>query len=137
MRNELRIRSEERAFTLIELMLVIVIIGVLVAAVVPRLTGRTEEARITRAKSDIESISLAIDMYEVDNGEFPPNIEALRSKPGDAENWRGPYLKREPLDPWGKQYKYKNPGDHNKEDYDLYSNGKDGAEGADDVTNWD
>jgi general secretion pathway protein G len=128
----------KRAFTLVELMLVVVILGVLVAMVVPRLTGRSEQARKAAAKTDIESnISLALDMYELDNGSYPESLEALLVKPSSgSENWSGPYLKKKPIDPWGREYQFKSPGVHNK-DYDLYSLGSDGAEGGgDDITNW-
>ncbi len=126
------------AFTLIELMLVVIIVSVLVAMVMPRLSGRSQEARIAAAQADILSnISTALDLYELDNGAYPDNLDALLRKPADIENWKGPYLKRKPIDPWKRAYKYKAPGTHNKEDYDLYSLGSDGQEGtSDDVTNW-
>jgi general secretion pathway protein G len=130
--------NKSRGFTLVELMLVVVILGVLVAMVVPRLTGRSEQARKAAAKTDIESnIALALDMYELDNGSYPENLEALLAKPSSGtDNWSGPYLKKKPMDPWGREYKYKAPGAHNK-DYDLYSLGADGAEGGgDDIANW-
>ncbi|OIO32983.1 MAG: type II secretion system protein GspG [Candidatus Omnitrophica bacterium CG1_02_40_15] len=131
----------KNGFTLIELMLVVIIIGVLVSMVVPRLAGRSEEARIAAAKADIRSnISVALDLFELDNGKYPTTEEglsALRTKPGSASNWKGPYLKKEPVDPWGKKYAYRSPGEHNP-DYDLYSYGSDGAEGgSDDITNWE
>jgi len=130
---------KQRAFTLIEIMLVVIIIGILAAMVVPRLTGRSEEARQSVAKTDIESnLALALDLYEMDNGTYPASLEALRTKPTEATNWKGPYLKKKPLDPWGRNYVYKLPGTHNPESYDLYSLGKDGQEGgADDVVNWE
>lgn len=127
-------------FTLIELMLVVVIIGALVAMVMPRLTGRGEQARIAAAGADISAnIATGLKLYELDNGNFPSTAEglgALSAKPASAKNWNGPYLERKPIDPWGKEYEYKCPGEHRKADYDLYSSGKDGVEGADDVTNW-
>lgn len=127
------------AFTLIELMLVVIIIGVLIAMVMPRLTGRSEQARRVAAQADIESnISMALDMYELDNGEYPPDLDALLKKPTpEPPNWNGPYLKKRPRDPWGEPYQYKYPGEHNKDYYDLWSNGKDRAEGGeDDINNW-
>lgn len=130
-----------RGFTLIELMLVVVIIGALVAMVMPRLTGRGEQARIAAAKADIQSnIATALKLYELDNGEFPSTsdgLNALLVKPASATNWQGPYLERKPLDPWQRDYKYKSPGEHRTQDYDLYSLGKDGTESADDVKNWE
>jgi general secretion pathway protein G len=130
-----------RAFTLIELMLVVVIIGALVAMVMPRLTGRGEQARVAAAKADIQAnIATALKLYELDNGEFPSTEEGLNAlmvKPGSANNWHGPYLEKKPLDPWGREYKYKSPGEHRQSDYDLYSLGRDGTESADDVNNWE
>jgi len=129
--------SVKKAFTLVELMLVVVIIGILVAMVVPRLAGRSEQAKAAAAKADIESsIALGLDMYELDNGSYPDSLEALLVKPSSgADNWHGPYLKKKPLDPWGREYIYKHPGIHNS-DYDLYSLGADGSESTDDIANW-
>jgi len=129
-----------RAFTLVELMLVVIIIGVLAAMVIPRLAGRSEEARKGVAKADIDlNIATALRLYELDNGGYPTTDEgmgALMIAPSSAKNWKGPYLEKTPLDPWGKPYVYKSPGIHRTNDYDLYSLGKDGAEGNDDVVNW-
>lgn len=131
----------KKGFTLIELMLVVIIIGILVSMVMPRLTGRTKQAKIAAAKADIEAnIALALDLYEVDNGSYPSTeegLDALRNKPASADNWNGPYLKKKAVDPWGNPYKYASPGAHNAQDYDLSSNGPDGAESDDDITNWE
>jgi len=129
----------KKAFTLIELMLVVIIIGVLSAMVVPRLAGRSEQARAQAAKTDINSsIPLALDLYEMDMGHYPESLDYLRTRPAaDADNWHGPYLKKKPIDPWGKPYIYKAPGDHNQDGYDLFSSGRDGQAGtADDIVNW-
>jgi len=134
-------RRHSFGFTLIELMLVVIIIGALVAMVMPRLTGRSEQARSTAAEADVRSnIALALKLYEMDNGNFPSTEEGLNAllvKPPTAQNWRGPYLEKKPIDPWGREYKYKCPGEHRVSDYDLYSLGRDGVESADDIKNWD
>jgi general secretion pathway protein G len=136
-----KIRGLKIGFTLVELMLVVIIIGVLVAMVMPRLTGRSEEARVGVAKADIDlNIATALKLYELDNGAFPSSdegLDALLSAPSSAKNWKGPYLEKKPIDPWGNQYKYRYPGTHRTYDYDLYSLGRDGMESVDDVVNWE
>lgn len=126
----------KQAFTLVELLLVVVILGALAAMIVPRLVGRTEQAKISIAKADIASnIPLALDLYELDNGKYPANLQALITEPSGSKNWNGPYIKQEPVDPWGNEYKYRYPPS-NSRDYDLYSLGPDEAEGTDDIVNW-
>ena len=147
-----RKRKERRkffAFTLIELMVVIVILSILAAFIVPRVTKRPEDAKVTKAKVEIASIEQALELYHVDNGMYPTTdqgLMALIEKPESGDvlpNWHtGGYLakKRMPIDPWGNPYIYVSPGIQN-EDYDLYSLGKDGAEGGEgydaDITNWE
>jgi general secretion pathway protein G len=135
----------QKGFTLIEIMVVVIIIGVLAALVIPRFAGRTEQARITAAKTQIDSLfSAALDMYEADNGNYPSTEQgllALRVQPTTdpaPKNWKGPYLKKDvPLDPWGNAYIYAYPGTHNPSGYDLYSFGPDGQDGTeDDISNW-
>jgi general secretion pathway protein G len=134
--------NKKNGFTLIELMLVVIIIGALAAMVVPRFAGRSEQAKVSVTKADIHAnIAAALDLYELDNGRYPTTeqgLAALKSKPTgfpEAVNWNGPYLRKEPNDPWGNQYQYKNPGSHGY-DYDLYSLGPDGVESNDDIGNW-
>jgi general secretion pathway protein G len=130
-----------RAFTLIELLLVLVILAVLAAVVVPKFTGRSEQAKQAAAKTDISMLDGALELFENDNGRYPTSDEGLRAltqQPGSATNWHGPYIKKGvPNDPWGQPYQYRFPGQHNANGFDLYSFGQDGREGNDDVTNWD
>ena len=128
-------------FTLIELLLVLVILGILAAIVVPKFSGRTEQARITAAESQIATFGTALDAFEVDVGRYPKGrngLSDLVSAPRDAQSWRGPYMKNDiPKDPWGNDYVYECPGKNNPSSYDLYSMGPDGRAGSeDDVTNW-
>lgn len=130
-----------RAFTLVEMLLVLVILATLAAIVIPKFAGRSEQAKKTAAQSQISSIELALDSFEVDNGYYPKtgDLDALINPPADAKNWHGPYLKKGvPLDPWGNAYTYDYPGKHNPNGYDLMSMGPDGQAGSDDdLTNWD
>jgi general secretion pathway protein G len=139
----MRISSKDvRGFTLIELMLVVIIIGALTAMVMPRLAGRTEQAKVSAAQADISAnIATALKLYELDNGRYPSSedggLTALLTKPGSVNNWNGPYLEKKPVDPWGREYQYKSPGTHRTYDYDLFSMGNDGIESDDDIKNWE
>ncbi len=135
---------KKSGFTLIELMLVVIIISVLVALVVPRLVGRSQEARFAAAQAQIEAhLATALDLYELDNGIYPSTeqgLVALRKmppSPPSPPNWKGPYIKKTPKDPWGNPYNYISPGTHNLHDYDLFSYGADGIESSDDIVNWE
>lgn len=134
----------KEGFTLIELMIVVIILAALAAMVVPRLGSRSEQAKVAVAQADIGSnIGLALKLYKLDNGRYPTTaqgLKALLSKPTSSpvpSNWNGPYLERDPIDPWKNNYQYKSPGSHNADGYDLYSWGVDAVDGnEDDVTNW-
>jgi len=124
-----------RAFTLVEMLLVITIIGILAAMVVPKMMGRTEQAREAAAQNDLAAVRTALDAYEVDNGRYPAGnngLQALIQMPRDAQHWHGPYLEKLPMDPWGSVYNYQFPGKRNPAGYDLYSSGPDGKAGNDD-----
>jgi len=130
-------------FTLIELLVVMVIIGLLAALVGPRFIRQEEKAKIKAAKAQIELLGTALDTFRLDVGRYPSTqegLEALRTKPGGLERWDGPYLKKDlPLDPWGKAYAYKSPGEHGA--FDIVSYGADGAPGGEednrDITSWE
>ena len=130
-------RAAREGFTLIEILLVVVIIGILAALAAPRLGGRVQEARVPAARSDIQSVGTALRLFELDNGTYPAALQGLLTDPG-ANNWRGPYLEKGmPRDPWGNGYVYRFPGTHNPHGYDLMSLGPDGVESPDDITNWE
>jgi general secretion pathway protein G len=134
-----------RGFTLIEIMVVVIIIGLLAAVIVPSIMGRVDDARIVKAKQDIQSLETALTLYRLDNSKYPTTeqgLNALVSQPTDPtiRHWKpGGYLQRVSKDPWGNDYQYVNPGTHGKE-YDLFTLGADNAPGGDgvngDVGNW-
>jgi general secretion pathway protein G len=130
-------RKSRQGFTLVEMLLVITIIGILAALVVPKMMGRSEQARDAAARADIASIKTALDAYEIDNGNYPRNIGELLQQPGNAVHWHGPYLDKIPQDPWTQNYNYVYPGKHNPSGYDIFSAGPDGKAGTDDdIGNW-
>jgi len=129
-------------FTLIELVVVVIIIGLLAALVVPRLFGKVEKSKQQAAAAQIELFGAALDQFRLDTGRYPSStdgLEALRTRPGGVERWDGPYLKKEiPKDPWGHPYVYTSPGSHG--DYDIVSYGDDGVQGGEgdkqDIVSW-
>jgi general secretion pathway protein G len=137
-----RFQPGHRGFSLIELMVVMVIIGLLAALVAPRLFPKLGKGKQAAAKAQIELLNQALDQYRLDTGTYPSSQEglnALMANPG-LEKWDGPYLKKNvPADPWGNPYNYQIPGTHGE--YDLFSYGRDnkpGGEGEDkDVNNWE
>ncbi|HIE64571.1 MAG: type II secretion system major pseudopilin GspG [Nitrospira sp.] len=150
-RNLFRLRcgvasSFERGFTLIEIMVVVTILAILAALVVPKLVGRSDDARRVAAKVQIKNIEGALQLYKLDSGIYPSTsqgLDALVEKPNIGRipnNWKeGGYLPKVPKDPWGKQYAYLSPGRHG--DYDLVSYGPDGEQGGEgknsDIESWD
>jgi general secretion pathway protein G len=137
--------ARQRGFTLIEIMVVVIIIGLLAAVIVPQFMGRVDDARVAKAKEDIQSIETALTMYKLDNFNYPTaeeGLKALVQKPDDpnVQNWRaGGYLQHLPKDPWGHDYQYQVPASHGG-DYDLFSLGADGQPGGEgansDIGNW-
>jgi len=134
-----RDRNRRRGFTLIEMLLVLVILATLAAIVIPKFAGRSQQAKVTAAQSQIASFKLALNAFEVDNGYYPRDLNALLDPPSGATGWRGPYLEQDiPLDPWGGLYIYEYPGKRNPSGFDIMSMGPDGRVGGDDdITNWD
>ncbi|MUT70709.1 type II secretion system major pseudopilin GspG [Stutzerimonas frequens] len=139
-------RRTQGGFTLIEIMVVVVILGILAALVVPQVMSRPDQAKVTVAKGDIKAIAAALDMYKLDNFAYPSTqqgLDALVKKPSGSpqpKNWnRDGYLKRLPKDPWGNGYQYLSPGTQGQ--FDLYSFGADGKPGGSDLNadigNWD
>lgn len=134
----------EQGFTFVEIMVVVIILGVLAAIVLPKFMGRTEEARVSAAESQVGVFATGLDAYELDNGKYPTSEQGLGAlmkeptTPPVPRRWKGPYLqKNAPKDPWGSDYIYKSPGVQNTRSYDLLSYGPDGKEGGnDDITNW-
>lgn len=134
-------RQAQRGFTLIEIMVVIVILGILAAMVVPRIMSRPEEARITKAKQDIRALETALDLYKLDNFNYPTTeqgLEALVTQPTTPpvpKRYREEaYLKKVPNDPWQNPYQFLNPGEHGA--IDIFSLGPDQQLSEDDIGNW-
>lgn len=135
----------EKGFTLLELMVVVLIIGLLAAVVVPRVVGRHEDAQIVKAQHDIQALSNALNLYKLDNYNYPSTdqgLDALVKQPSGepaAKNWRkGGYVERVPKDPWGNPYQFLSPGE--KSDFEVWSMGADGRNGGEgknaDIGNW-
>ena len=137
-----RDRRGNHGFTLLELLVVLVILGLLVGVVAPRFFGQVGKSEMKVAKAQIKALEDALDQYRLDVGRYPASeqgLVALSTQPTGESRWQGPYLKKAvPNDPWGNPYQYRSPGEHGE--LDLYSLGKDGQPGgsgeAADITNW-
>lgn len=133
-------RRGNKGFTLIELMVVVIIIGLLSALVAPKFFGKVEQSKSKAAQAQIELFSTALDQLRLDTGKYPTSSEGLSAlRVNSGENWRGPYLKKDiPDDPWGKPYMYSAPGAH--DEFDIVSYGADGAQGGEgedqDIVSW-
>jgi general secretion pathway protein G len=138
-------RVAEQGFTLLEIMVVVVIIGLLVAAVAPQFIRQIDTAEINRAKTDLRSIETSLNLYRLDNFRYPSTsdgLEALVTNPGEATapNWKQ-YLPKVPVDPWQRPYQYASPGQRGGGDFDVFTFGADGQEGGEgtnaDIGNWE
>jgi general secretion pathway protein G len=142
LRNLISGHRAARGFTLLELLVVLVILGLLVGIVAPRFFGQVGKSEIKVAKAQIRALEDGLDQYRLDTGRYPTSeqgLAALMAQPTGVARWQGPYLKKTvPNDPWGNPYQYRNPGEHGE--FDLYSLGKDGQAGgtgeAEDIVNW-
>jgi len=141
-RKPVTVQRNQHAFTLVELLLVLVILGTLAAIVLPKFSGVSQRGRVTAAETQISTFKTALDAFEVDMGYYPKGRNGLADliqQPRQASNWHGPYLQSDviPKDPWGNDYVYECPGRHNPSFYDVSSAGPDGRLGTeDDISNW-
>lgn len=134
--------DKQRGFTLLELLVVLVILGLLAGYVAPKYFSQVGKSEVKTARAQIDGLEKALDQYRIDTGHYPSNeqgLAALNAKPADEPRWAGPYLKKAlPNDPWGKPYQYQMPGEHSE--MDIFSFGRDGQPGGSgdgaDVTNW-
>ncbi len=130
----------QSGFTLVELLLVLVILALIAGLVLPGIIGKAEGAKVKAAASQITRISMSVETFYMDTGSAPDALEDLVNEPGGVSGWNGPYIKNSALkDPWGRDYEYRNPGEHG--DFDVYSYGADGQLGGDgknaDITSWE
>lgn len=132
--------NNAKGFSLIELLVVLMILGLIAGLVVPNVLERGQDAKLKAAAAEVQRLSMAVDEYYLDNGRPPEELRNLLDKPSSASNWNGPYIKESNLnDPWENAYQYRYPGEHRS--YDLWSHGPDGTPGGQgdnaDITNWD
>ncbi len=131
-------------FTLIEIMVVVVIIGVLAATIIPQFIGTTHDAKVSAAKAHVAELESALERFNIHMDRYPTSEEGLKllveAPSGDDKKWRGPYVKQLRPDPWGNPYQYKRPGTHHPTSFDLWSRGADGVDGGEgegaDIGNW-
>jgi general secretion pathway protein G len=125
--------KNQKGFSLVEMIVVITIMGILATTILTKIIWRVDQTKYNKAKEDISQLVTAVKLFKLDTGRYPTTeegLKALREKPGDADNWHGPYLEKElGKDPWGQDYMYKSPGEHG--DFDIMSYGADKALGGD------
>jgi general secretion pathway protein G len=136
----MKMMTATRGFSLIELLVVLVILGLIAGLVVPNIMQRGEDAKVRAAKAEIQRLSMAVDEFYLDSGRPPRELRELVERPSNARNWNGPYVNASNLvDPWDNPYNYRYPGQHRS--YDIYSNGADGSPGGEGInrpiTNWE
>lgn len=137
-------QRKRAGFTLVEIMVVVVILGILAATIVPSFMRTTQDAKVGAAKADIANIKNALTRFSINMDRFPTTEEGLKvlseAPSGDDKKWRGPYVEEVKPDPWGHPYQYRYPGTHGRNQYDIWSFGSDGAEGGEedaaDIGNW-
>ena len=145
MRTESRRATGSAAFTLIEIMVVVIILGVLAATIIPKFIGTTHDAKVSAAKAHVAELEGALERFYVQMDRYPTTDEGLKllveAPAGDDKKWRGPYIKQLRSDPWGTPYQYRCPGVHHTSGFDLWSRGADGADGGEgpaaDIGNWE
>lgn len=138
-------RAASAAFTLIEIMVVVIILGVLAATIIPKFMGTTHDAKVSAAKAHVAELESALERFYVQMDRYPTTDEGLKllvePPTGDDKKWRGPYVKQLRSDPWGSPYQYRCPGVHHTSGFDLWSRGADGADGGEgpgaDIGNWE
>lgn len=136
--------THQSAFTLIEIMVVVVILGILAATIIPQFIGTTHDAKVSAAKATIAELESALERFYIHVDRHPTSEEGLKvlveAPSGDDKKWRGPYIKMLRADPWGHPYQYRNPGVHHASSFDVWSRGADGADGGEgekaDIGNW-
>lgn len=143
MKTRLKLKQSS-AFTLIEIMIVVIIIGILAATILPQFMGTTHDAKVSAAKGHIAELEAALGRFNVHMDRYPTSEEGLKvlieAPAGEESKWRGPYITQLRNDPWGNAYQYRSPGTHHTTRFDIWSRGKDGADGGEgeaaDVGNW-
>ena len=137
-------QNHSGAFTLIEMMVVVVIIGIIAAVIVPQFTGTTHDAKASTAKSNVAELGGALERFNIHMDRYPTTEEGLKAlveaPTGEETKWRGPYITLLRADPWGNPFQYRNPGSHRPSGFDLWSRGADGVDGGKgdgaDIGNW-